>query len=102
MEMRHKINSTLGEREAQQIIRSLTSSLNGIYSKGIIHRDLNVNNVLLHFPSLEPTEHELQDDKLVERIEKRRKKLVLSDLSQEEFIPQLTTLPLHLMVNITP
>ena len=85
MELRHKRNTTLNEREAQQIIRSLTSSLNGIYSKGIIHRDLNVNNVLLHFPSLEPKEHELQDVKLVERMEMRRKKLVSSDLLQEEF-----------------
>ena len=61
MQTRHQKKKLISEKEAQQIIRLLTTSLNGIYTQGIIHRDLNANNVLLHFPSLEPLEQELQD-----------------------------------------
>ena len=46
----------INEKEAQKIIYLVAKSLNGIFKKGIIHRDLNVKNVMLHFSSLEPTE----------------------------------------------
>ena len=59
--------------------------MNEIYKKNVIHRDLNINNVLLHFPKLEPTEPDLQDPKIFEKIDKRRRCLVLSDLTEEYF-----------------
>ena len=37
------------------MIIKLSKSLNMIYEKNIIHRDLNINNVMIHFPELEPT-----------------------------------------------
>ena len=50
MKMRHQKNKLISEKEAQLIVRLLTSSLNSIYEQGINHRELNVKNVLLHFP----------------------------------------------------
>lgn len=49
------------EREAQIIIQKLAKCLKVLYDKRIIHRDLNVNNVMLHIPALEPNEEDLQD-----------------------------------------
>ena len=85
METRHSKHRTVGEGEAQLIVRKLTSSLNGVYAKGIIHRDLNVNNVLLHFPCLEPSQEELQDPRVLEKLAKRRKAIIKDDLLKEQF-----------------
>ena len=49
------------EREAQIIIQKLAKGLKILYDKRIIHRDLNVNNVMLHIPELEPDEVDLMD-----------------------------------------
>ena len=44
------------EAEVQKIIKNLASGLSTIYRDGIIHRDLKVPNVLLHFKDLYPSE----------------------------------------------
>ena len=53
--------AALPEIEVQLIIKKLVHCLNDVYEKKIIHRDLNINNVVLHIPDLEPAEDELQN-----------------------------------------
>ena len=45
----------------QILIQKLCASLNAIYQKRVIHRDMNINNVMLHIPALEPTEDDLNE-----------------------------------------
>ena len=45
----------------QILIQKLCASLNVIYQKRVIHRDMNINNVMLHVPALEPTEDDLDE-----------------------------------------
>lgn len=52
-------NRPLREAEVQKIIKKLAKGLDVIYQLKIIHRDLNINNVCLHIPVLEPKEEEL-------------------------------------------
>ena len=61
----YRKQAPLEEREVQLIIQKLAQCLNDIYEKNIMHRDINTNNVMLHFPDLEPTEDELQDPNLL-------------------------------------
>ena len=49
------------EPEAREIIKLLSYGLASLKSKEIMHRDININNVVLHFPSQEPTEQDLLD-----------------------------------------
>ena len=50
--------------------------MNAIYEKNIMHRDLNINNVMLHFSDLEPTLEEMQDPGLLDKLsEKKFKKI---------------------------
>ena len=51
----------LREEEAQKIMKKLVKGLNTIYQLKIIHRDLNINNVVLHIPMLEPSLDDLKD-----------------------------------------
>ena len=69
METRLANSQTLNESEAQNIIALLSQSLNGIYQQNIIHRDLNINNVMLHFPKLEPSVPALQDPDIFEKLD---------------------------------
>ena len=57
--------------------------MNELYKKNVIHRDLNINNVLLHFSKLEPTVPDLQDPEIFDKIDKRRQSLLLSNLTKE-------------------
>ena len=41
------------------IIKQLCYGLASLKSREIMHRDININNVVLHFPSLEPTQQDL-------------------------------------------
>ena len=52
-------SNPLSEQEVQMILWKLAQGLNAIYERNVVHRDLNINNVMLHFPDLEPTEGEL-------------------------------------------
>ena len=63
------------------VIKKVVSGLNSIYEKNIIHRDLNINNVVLHIPHLEPTENDLLDP--IDYLKKlaNERKNVLSDLT---------------------
>lgn len=66
----------LQEAEVQKIIKLLTSSVNTLYQKQIIHRDININNVILHFPDIEPTSTELQNPRLLEVMEKKKEQMI--------------------------
>ena len=44
-----------------------------------------MNNVLLHFPELKPTEAELQDPQLLVKLEQKRQMLIEQDLSMVQF-----------------
>ena len=49
-----------------------------------MHRDINTNNVMLHFPDLEPTEEELQDTNLLQRMDALYNKKI-KNLANTEF-----------------
>ena len=66
----------LTEREVQLIMKKLAEGLNMIYKKQIIHRDININNVMLHFPDLEPSDDELQDPTLLVQLEVLKQKKI--------------------------
>ena len=51
--------SQLAEAEIQLIMQKLCKALNATYQLGIIHRDLNINNVLLHVPAIERNDEDL-------------------------------------------
>ena len=57
-----------------------------MYDRRIIHRDLNVNNVMLHIPELEPNEEDLKDleEYLLEKLYPIREKM-LKDLRNVNF-----------------
>ena len=40
------------EKELQVMMQQLAKGLSKVYERSIIHRDLNVNNVMLHFPDI--------------------------------------------------
>lgn len=40
----------LGEKSARYIIAQLINALNGLYVNGIIHRDLKLGNIFVHYP----------------------------------------------------
>ena len=42
-----------------------------MYENSIIHRDLNVNNVMLHFPDLEPSPKHLKDPRIFAKLKKK-------------------------------
>ena len=52
-------NGPLSEAEAQAIVHKLANGLADLQNKKIMHRDININNVVLHFPRLEPTPEDL-------------------------------------------
>ena len=54
-----RTNLNISEPEAREIVRQLSIGLNSLKSRGVMHRDININNVVLHFPSLEPTQQDL-------------------------------------------
>ena len=66
------------------ILQKLCKSLNATYQLGIIHRDLNINNVLLHVPAIERDEEDLQDPDLFQNLILMRS-LLLKDLTKIEF-----------------
>ena len=75
----------LPEAETQLIIRKVVQGLNSIYEKNIIHRDLNINNVVIHLPKLEPTGTDLLDPiSYLKRLAAEREAL-LSDLTKVDF-----------------
>ena len=45
-----RAHERLGEEEAREIIWQLVDGMSHLHSLGIIHRDLKLNNILLHFP----------------------------------------------------
>ena len=60
------------EKEVQQITLKLARALKSMYDKKIFHRDLNINNVMLHFPDIEPRKQDLQDENILHRIDAQR------------------------------
>ena len=51
----------------------------------IIHRDLNINNVCLHIPALEPNEEELQNPGKYLRKHHLMRKELMKDLNKIKF-----------------
>ena len=51
--------SKLSETELRLLIKKLTKSVNDVHVRNFEHRDLNIDNVMLHFPQLEPCPQEL-------------------------------------------
>ena len=48
------------EAEVNLVIRQVVQGVKALYEKTIVHRDLNIKNVLIHFPELQPNTKELQ------------------------------------------
>lgn len=48
------------EEEVNLIIRQLVKGCYVLFEKNIVHRDLNIKNVLIHFPELEVNAESLQ------------------------------------------
>jgi len=46
-----RVNGSLSEEECRVIMRKLISGLKDLFDFDIVHRDLKLPNVLLHFPS---------------------------------------------------
>lgn len=67
-------------------MQKLVEGLDVLYQKQIIHRDLNVNNIMLHIPELEPTENDFEniDEYLWDKLECERE-AKLRDLLTTEF-----------------
>jgi serine/threonine protein kinase len=42
------------ESEVILVIRQVVKGVKDLYEKTIVHRDLNINNVLIHFAELQP------------------------------------------------
>ena len=51
-EMKTTRKVCFSEGEAKPLVRQLLSALQKMHSLGIVHRDLNPNNIFLHFPRL--------------------------------------------------
>ena len=77
--------AALPEIEVQQIIKKLAYGLSDVYDKNIIHRDLNINNVVIHIPDLEPSQEELQDPGAYLKKLGRERKTRLKDLTKIKF-----------------
>ena len=45
--------------------------MNDLYLRNIVHRDFNINNIMLNFPELSPTIDELQDPQLFQKLEEK-------------------------------
>jgi serine/threonine protein kinase len=50
----------LSEHECKLIIQQLALGVKDMYDLQIVHRDINIKNVLIHFPDLDLSEDELQ------------------------------------------
>ena len=58
--MRSKLG-LLSEYECKLIIKQLALGVKDMYDLSIVHRDINIKNVLIHFPELDLTEEEMQN-----------------------------------------
>ena len=65
-------------------MRKLCASLHSTFKLGIIHRDININNVLIHVHAIEQSEEQLQDADLLDNILTLRENL-LKDLTKVDF-----------------
>jgi serine/threonine protein kinase len=45
---------SFSEVEANLVIKQIVTGCKHLYEKEIVHRDLNVKNVLIHYPDMEP------------------------------------------------
>ena len=55
-----KVKYPFLEAEVNLVIRQVVQGVKALYEKTIVHRDLNIKNVLIHFPELQPNTKELQ------------------------------------------
>ena len=44
----------LSEVEANFLLKQLIAGVQDLYQNEVVHRDLNIKNVLIHFPDFEP------------------------------------------------
>ena len=54
-----KVKYPFLEAEVNLVIRQVVQGVKALYEKTIVHRDLNIKNVLIHFPELQPNTKEL-------------------------------------------
>jgi serine/threonine protein kinase len=75
----------LKEVEAQKLMHKVTIGLRDLSKLEIVHRDLHLSNIVLHFPSLEPTEEEMDDIyTYMDTLSKRRHE-ILNKLGDDDF-----------------
>ena len=74
-------NGPISELEAQAIVKELAKGLVNLQERKILHRDININNVVLHFPALEPKPDDLlRPREYFERIKQQRKTILRGTL----------------------
>ena len=49
------------EKEARLILKHIVEGFKEIYSKGIMHRDLKLANILVHFPKEDLTFYDIEN-----------------------------------------
>lgn len=70
--------------ELRILIRKITVCVNDLRMRNIVHRDLNIDNIMLHFPEFKPNSDEMQDPNLLNTMEKHVIKSI-QDLSNATF-----------------
>ena len=62
-DFRDKWKKTITEKEGRNILRKLTEAIKGLGEPGrnIVHRDLHLKNVMVHFKNIVPDEDDFED-----------------------------------------
>jgi serine/threonine protein kinase len=51
MELLNKKGGLLPERHARKIVKQIATAFDYLYSEEVIHRDMKMENIMLHFPN---------------------------------------------------
>ena len=79
------MNNILGARderlsliELRVLIKKITECLSDLHVRNIQHRNLNINDVMVHFPELEPTTEEMQDSNVLRMLDHMEDQVIQS------------------------